>query len=72
MSPKYNRNPLKRMTVHAVFQDGQYVNLYSPERKRPKWLVNFGWWLQTVSCSIMFGAKGWQTYINSDKEAQDG
>lgn len=33
MNPKYRRNSVKRMSIKAVFQDGQYVNIYSPDRE---------------------------------------
>ena len=68
MSPKYRRNTVKRMTIKAVFQDGQYVNIYSPDREGWNLLLRLGWRLQTVGCYLMFGRKGWQTYINGQKE----
>ena len=70
MNPKYRRNTVKRMTIKAVFQDGQYVNMYSPDREGWSLRLRLGWWLQTLGCYLMFGRKGWQTYKNGQKEQQ--
>ena len=67
MNPRYRRNAVKRMSIKAVFQDGQYVNMYSPDREGWYLRLRFGWWLQTMGCYLMFGRKGWQTYINGQK-----
>ena len=71
MIPKYRRNTVKRMTIKTVFQDGQYVNIYSPDRDGWNLLLRFWWWLQTMGGYLMFGSKGRQTYINSEQEAHD-
>lgn len=72
MTPKYRRNPVKRMSIKAVFQDGQYVNIYSPNRKYGSYLkLRLGWWLQIMGGYLMFGREGWQTYINGEREAHD-
>ena len=68
MSSRYKHNPVKRIEIKAVFRDGQFVNIYSPDREGWNLRLRFGWWLQTVGNFLMFGNTGWRTYINCKME----
>lgn len=66
--PKYDPS-LREMRIEMRFGNGGLVNVYSPRVGFHEARKQFGWFIVRIGANIMFGRKGWHTYLNCEREA---